>query len=456
MSDSQTINSAHDDDRFVSEVISALKNDSNKRVQELIEGQHPSDIADVINLTEKGERSRLVALLGGEIAPEVLRHIDDGLVKEEVISLIGAESGAEAIGRLESDEAIQFIEDLSDERVEEILDNLSGSKRLEVEEGLNYPEDSAGRLANKQFVVVDEKNNVGDIIDLVRSSKKLPDDFYTIFVVDSEDRPISYIPLSRVMRSERTVKIKKIQQEIIKSIDVNLDQEQVANVFKKYHLISAPVVDEEGRMIGVVTIDDVVDVLEEEFEEDIMHLAGMGSETDISGSAYKKFKNRSPWLFVNLITSIFASYIISFFEVEISELVALAVLMPIVASMSGNAGAQTLTVAVRAIATRELGFANYKKVLSKEVITSIINGLIFGFITLLVSFLLYENIQLGLVIFSAVLLTFLLASISGCSIPLIMHRYNFDPAVSSSALVYAVTDISSFFIFLGLASIILV
>jgi magnesium transporter len=441
---------------LVSPVVDALKSESNKTVTALLQDNHPSDIAEILNLSDKSERSRLIALLGGEIDPEVLTHIDDSNIKDEIISLIGAESGAEAIGKLESDEAIQFIEDLSDERVEEILENLTGSKRLEVEEGLNYPEDSAGRLANKQFIIVGEKFNVGDVIDLIRKSKTLPDDFYTVFVVDEEGRPTSYIPLSRVMRNERNIKIKNIGEEIIKCINYTLDQEEVANIFRKYKLVSSPVVDEEGRMIGVITIDDIPDVLEEELEEDIMHLAGLGSETDIVGSPYKKFQNRSPWLFVNLITSIFASYIISFFEVEITQLVALAVLMPIVASMSGNAGAQTLTVAVRAIATKELTFANYRKVLSKELITSVINGFIFGFITLLASYILYENIQLGIVIFSAVVLTFFLASFSGCSIPLIMHKWKFDPAVSSSALVYAVTDISSFFIFLGLAALVLV
>jgi len=291
---------------------------------------------------------------------------------------------------------------------------------------------------------------------LLRTSRSLPEDFYTLFVVDEENRPVSYVPLSRIIRSARSIKVKKLTEEIIKTIDINLDQEEVANIFQRYNLISSPVVDEEGKMIGVITIDDIADVLEEEIEEDVMRLAGLGSETDIVSGPYKKFQNRSPWLFVNLLTSIFASYIISFFEVEIAELVALAVLMPIVASMSGNAGAQTLTVSVRAIATNELGFSNFKKVLIKEVLAALINGLIFGFITFLASYLFYANPQLSLVIFTAFILTFLLASVSGCAIPLIMHKFKFDPAVSSSALVYAVTDISSFFIFLGLASILLI
>lgn len=440
---------------LIQPIISALKNSSNKQVKALLEESHTSDIAEILNLCDKTERSRLIALLGGEIEPEVLIHLDSD-IKDEVISLIGAESGADAIKQLESDEAIQFIEDLHEENVEDILDNLSVKKRLEVEEGLTYPEDSAGRLANKQFVTVKETIDVGDAIDLLRSSKDLPEDFYTIFAVDGEGRPTSFIPLSRIMRNERKVKISKLKEDVIKAIDVNLDQEEVANIFQKYNLISAPVVNEEGKMIGVITIDDIPDVMEEEFEEDILHLAGLGSGSDISNSPYKKFQNRYPWLFVNLITSIIASFIIFQFEVEISKLVALAVLMPIVASMSGNAGSQTLTIAVRAIATKELGFANFKKVLIKEVLTALINGLVFGFITLLASYLFYGNLDLGFVIFFAVILTFLLASISGCSIPLIMHKLGFDPAISSSALVYAITDISSFFIFLGLASILLV
>lgn len=435
-------------------IITALREGSNKEVKSLLDGKHTSDIAEILNLCDKGERSRLIALLGGEIDPDVLTHLDSD-VKNDVISLIGVESGADAIGKLESDEAIQFIEDLSDDRVEEILDNLSGEKRQEVEEGLNYPEDSAGRLANKQFVTIAENKLVGDAIDIVRTSKDLPEDFYTIFVLDKEGKPSSFVSLSRIMRNERKVKISKIKEEVIQALDVNMDQEEVANIFQKYNLISAPVVDESGAMIGVITIDDIPDVLEEEFEEDILHLAGLGSDSDLAVNPFRKFQNRSPWLFVNLVTSVVASLIISLFEVEISQLVALAVLMPIVASLSGTAASQTLTITVRAIATKELGFANFKKVLAKEIITSLMTGIVFGALTFVASYFIYGDPKLGVVIFSAIVLTFLLSGISGCGMPLLMHKLGVDPAISSSAFVYAVTDISSFFIFLGMASVIL-
>ena len=453
MTEQQNIVENYKEEDLLSPILEALKTDSLDEIKELLSDKHTSDIAEILNLCDKEDRIKITAILG-DIDPEILPFLDNE-AKEQVISLIGTKSGAEAIGKLESDEAIQFVEDLPEEKIEEILENLEDDKRTELQEALNYPEDSAGRLANKQFVVTKKSASVGKVIDLLREDENLPDDFYTIFVVDSKNRPTHFVPLSRIMRNERNVKVSDLMEEVIKAIEVETDQEDVANIFQKYGLISLPVVDKEEKIIGVITIDDVADVIQEEVEEDILRLSGVGAIPDILSSPYKKFRNRSPWLFINLITSVLASLVISMFEVEIQKLVALAVLMPIVAAMSGNVGSQTLTVAVRAIATKDLSFNNFVKVLRKEVITSLINGFIFGFIIFLASFVFYQNAELSFVIFCAVILTFLLAASFGLAAPLAMHKMGIDPAISASALVYAVTDMSSFFIFLGLAGFML-
>ncbi len=431
-------------------MLSALKDDDLEALRAMLAENHPSEIAELLNLSEADDRERIIAVLG-ELDPEILTFLDDE-IRDDVLKIIGTQSVAEAIEELESDDAVQLVQDLPDEQIEEILEGLSIEKRQEVVESLNYPEESAGRLANKQYVTISDFASVGDVIDLMRVSENLPQDFYTIFVVDDEGRPTHYIPLSRIMRNKREVKVSDLMQEIIKEIPVETDQEEVANIFQKYGLISAPVVNHNGKMVGVITVDDITYIIKQEAEEDILGMVGLTSQKDMFGSVIKRFSNRSPWLFINLITAFSVSFIISFFEKSIAELVALATLMPIVASMSGNCGTQTLTITVRAIATKDLSSSNFLRMLKREIFTAILIAIALGSAVFLVSFLMYNNYLLSAIIFSAIILTFFLASISGCTIPFIMQKLGFDPAVASSVLLTAITDISSFFIFLALAT----
>ncbi|MDX1950402.1 MAG: magnesium transporter [Rickettsiales bacterium] len=431
-------------------MLSALKDDDLEALRSMLSENHPTEIAELLNLCEPEDREKIIAVLG-DIDPEILTFLDDS-VRDDILKIIGSQSVAEAIEELESDDAVQLVQDLPEEQIEEILEGLSLEKRQEVEESLNYPEESAGRLANKQFVTISDFASVGDTIDLMRTSENLPQDFYTIFVVDEEGRPTHYIPLSRIMRNKREVKVRDLMQEIIKIIPVDTDQEEVANIFQKYGLISAPVVNHNGKMVGVITVDDITYIIKQEAEEDILGMVGLTSQKDLFGSVIKRFSSRSPWLFINLITAFVTSFIISFFEKSIAELVALATLMPIVASMSGNCGTQTLTITVRALATKELSSNNFFKMLKREFLTSMLISLALGSSVFLVSFLMYENYLLSSIIFSAIILTFFLASISGCAIPFIMQKLRFDPAVASSVLLTAITDMSSFFIFLTLAT----
>jgi magnesium transporter len=434
-------------------VIAALDDNSTEVLHTLILNLHPADIAELLNLVNTERRAQIIDVIG-TVDSDVFPHLESE-VKDEIISLLGAKSSAEAIDELETDEAIQFMEELSDENIEEILDEISDEKRELLEEALALPEDSAGRLSNSKYVAIPENWSVGEAIDFIRKSEDLPEDFHTVFVVDENHKPVSYIPLSRVMRNKREVKIADISEKNIITFTQSQDQEDTARIFRKYKLISAPVVDENGAMEGVISIDDIADVVEEEAEEDLLKLSGVGGDSDFYSNPFKMVRNRSPWLLVNLCCSVIASFVISHFQGEIQSLVALAVLMPIVATMSGNVGTQTLAVAVRAIASKELNFSNALRITRKELMASCINGLIFGFIVGVVSFIIYGKIMLGFTIFLAMFLTFMIGALIGSLAPLMLHRFGFDPAVAGSPFVFAVTDSSSFFIFLGLAGLIL-
>ena len=283
----------------------------------------------------------------------------------------------------------------------------------------------------------------------------LPQDFYTIFILDEEGKPESFIPLSRITRNKRDVKLSELKEDNLKAIHVDTKQEDVANLFRKHGLISAPVIDEKGVMIGVITVDDITYVIDEEAEKDLLQLAGLSADADIFSPVIKKLKNRTPWLLVNLFSSLMVSIIISLFEASIHRIIALAALMPVVASLSGISGSQALTISVRAIATNQLTFLNFFRVLRKEVLTSLLNGLLIGSFVFLGSYLLYQSIDLSGVMMLAIILTFLISALAGASIPIILDSMKIDPAIASSAIVLALTDVSSFFIFLGLATALL-
>ena len=347
---------------LVSAVRVALANSDGDRVRALVAPLHEADVADLIERFRAGERRRLIAIAHDVLSGDVLPHVEDE-IREELIGEIGAERAAEAIADMESDDAVAVLEDLDDPQRKEILDAISSEERAGVTESLTYPEDSAGRLMQREVVSLPAFWTVGQTIDHMRETGgDMPDDFYEIYVIDPRHRPIGRIPLHRLLRTRRPVPLRDIMATDLKAIPAETDQEEVGHVFDQYDLVSAPVIGESGRLIGVITVDDVVDVIQEEAEEDILRLSGV-QEPDIYRAALRTATGRFTWLLVNLGTAILASLVIYQFDGTIDQMVALAVLMPIVASMGGNAGTQTMTVAVRAIATKDLTTSNVLRVL---------------------------------------------------------------------------------------------
>lgn len=435
------------------EITEALDSGKKQAVQELLMPLHAADIADVIDMLSSEYRAMFVEILRKDFNPEILLELDSG-VKEEIIGLLGAKKSAEAIIALEMDDAVDVMEDLAAENQQEILEALPEQQRADLEEGLAYPEGSAGRLLEKKIVSVPQFWTVGQTIDFLRKAEDLPKDFYQIFVVDPKLNPVGAVLVSQVMCSNRPTKMKDLMKTDLKLIRTDMDQEEVAFIFRQYGLVSAPVVNEEGRMVGVITVDDVVHVIEEEAQEDIMRMGGV-SETDLHSGFSQTVKKRFPWLLINLITAVAASVVIAMFEGEIEKLAALAVLMPIVASMGGNAGTQTLTIAVRAISRKELTGANAVRVVTKEALVGIINGMMFAVIAVVAIFIWYDNLLLSLIFGAAMVATLLLAGLAGALIPLGLEKAGIDPAIASGVFLTTVTDVVAFGAFLGMAALIL-
>ena len=436
-------------DALVSEVRQALESGNLDLAAALARPLHAADLADLIQLLEPEERLRLVTALGPDMDPDTFSYLDE-TVRDEILEVLGPERAGEIVAELQTDDAVDIIEELDEEEQREILERLPMPERIAVEEQLSYPEDSAGRLMQREFVAVPEYWLVGQTIDYMRATPGLPDEFYDIFIVDPRMRPVGGVPVSRVLRSRRTVPIRELKLKELRLIPATMDQEEVAFLFRQYGLVSAPVVDAEGRLIGVITVDDVVDVIQEEAEDDILKLGGV-TETDVFARPLETVKRRAPWLAVNLATAILASLVIAMFEEAIARLVALAVLMPIVASMGGNAGTQTLTVAVRSLAVRELTPANAARVIIKELLVGTINGLVFLLVGAAVALLWFGDPTLALVFGIAMLINLTTAAFAGVVVPLLFHRLGLDPAVASGVFVTTVTDVVGFFAFLGLA-----
>ena len=411
---------------------------------------HVADQADLFEQLGREQRTTLIAEIREKLDPELLSHLDE-TVRAEVLEILSPEEVGAAIAQLETDDAIDLLEDLDEPEQAALLETLPIPDRVALEQGLTYPEDSAGRLMQRQLVVAPEFWTVGQTIDYLRVDEALPDDFYDIYIVDPKFRPVGSIPLSRILRSKRDVHLNELVMKELHTVPVEMDQEEVGFRFSQYDLVSAPVVDADGRLLGVITVDDVVEVIEEEAEEDILRLGGV-SETDIFASPVKTSFRRFPWLLINLATAVLASIVIAQFEGAIGQIVALAVLMPIVASMGGNAGTQTLTVVVRALAVREVTTANAFRVLIKEFFAGGINGLLFMAAGLAVALLWYGDPLLGMLFGLAMVVTLVAGVLAGVCIPLLLDKLGFDPAVSSGVFLTTVTDIVGFFSFLGLAS----
>ena len=437
------------DPKLVESILDAVRRSDQPLLVRTLEQLHPADIADILEQIGHGQRAELINLWGVEFEPGVLSELDDNIAGEVVESL-PSEQLSDAVRDLESDQVVNLVEDLEPERQEEVLDNLDDVGRAAVEKLLNYPEDSAGRLMQREFVMLPLHWTVGEAIDFMRSRDDLPEGFYHVMLVDSRVKPIGQVALGKLMSSRREVELKSIIEDGFMTISVAQSQEDVAYAFKQYRLISAPVVDEAGRLVGAVTIDDAVIVLDDHATKDMHLLAGVGDE-NLSDRVFEIAKHRFPWLIANLATAVLASAVIAQFSATIEAVVALAVLMPIVVSMGGNAGTQSLTVAVRAIATKDLTGSNALRVIRRESVVGLINGIVFALIIGSVGLIWYGSATLSAVLAAAVVVTMLMAGISGILIPILLERARVDPALASGAFVTTVTDVVGFLAFLGLA-----
>ncbi len=441
-------------DRLVAEVLDAVEAQDAATVESLLDPLHPADIAHLIELIDARDRRALLLLWKGGMDGDILSELDDGLRDEIIQSLAPAEL-AEAVRDLESDDVVDLVEYLDDEQQEAVLGALDAPERAAVEKALAYPEESAGRHMQVEVVCAPEHWSVGEAIDyLRRDDSDLPEQFYHVILVDPRFKAVGYVTLGRILSARRVTKLRDLAEDSFRTFSVDQPASEVAYAFNHYHLISAPVVDADDRLVGVITIDDAMTLLDEEHEEDILRLAGVG-EGSISDNVVETTRQRLPWLAVNLVTAILASLVISMFETTISSLVALAVLMPIVASMGGNAGTQSLTVAVRAIATRDLTGSNVWRVIRREVIVGLINGLIFAAVMGLIGWAWFATPMLGVVLAVAMVVNLVVAGFAGTGIPILLERFGVDPALASGAFVTTVTDVVGFFAFLGLAAVIL-
>jgi len=417
-----------------------------KSLKELL----PADSADIIENLSPENRSKLIELEGFNIVPEIFVELNES-IQTEIFLLLSVESIASLLKKLESDNALKILENLDKSKKETVLNRLPPKDRFLLEEGLSYPEDTAARIMQREFTAIPSNWSVGQTIDYLRENKDLPEEFLEIFIVDSDFKPIGTVPSSKVLRTARETKMDLIMREMQVLIPVNMDQEEVGHTFENYNLTSAGVVDKNNKLVGMITSDDILTVVKEEAEEDVLRLAGVGDE-EITDSILKKTKRRFNWLLLNLFTALLASWVISKFGATIEQMVALAFLMPIVASMGGNAGMQTLAVTVRAIATKELSSENFTKIVSKEFVIGILNGIIFAIITGIVVQLWFKEIYLTILIAVSMTLNMIVAGLFGILVPVSLKKFHIDPAIASSVFVTTITDVVGFLSFLGIGA----
>jgi magnesium transporter len=411
---------------------------------------HESELGDLLESILPEQRHALVRLLGDDFDMTALTEVDEA-IRLDIVEQMPNEQIAAGIGELDSDDAVYILEDLDHADREEILAKLPFTERVRLRRALDYPESSAGRRMQTEFVAVPPFWTVGQTIDYMREEEELPESFTQIFVIDPTFKLVGALDLDKLLRSKRQVKVETIMHETNHPIAAEMDQEEAAQLFEQYDLLSAAVVDENGRLVGVLTIDDVVDVIQEEAEEDLLRLGGVGDE-ELSDSVASTSRSRMPWLAVNLFTASMAASVIGLFDATIEEIVALAILMPIVAGMGGNAGSQTMTVSVRALATKNLDIHNARRIIRREAGVGILNGLLFGCTIGTLAALWFHDIQIGGILAAAMMINMFAAALAGILIPIVLDRFGADPAVSSAVFVTAVTDTVGFFSFLGLAT----
>ncbi len=438
---------------LVSAVLEAVEAEDREACAELVRPLHVADLADLTEQLSASKRRAFLELVWADIDKDFLAELGEN-VRDEVLAELDPSMLAEAVRELDSDDAVYVLEGLEDDAQEAVVEALEPEDRAIISKSLTYPEYSAGRLMQSDFVKAPPFWTVGQMIDQMRAEEELPDQFYDVYVVDAAMHPLGKIPLSRLLANPRPVTLESLMIPQARTLHVEDAQEDVAYAFNQYHLVSCPVVDDGGRIVGVITIDDAMAVLEEEAEEDIRRLAGVGDE-EITDRVWSITRRRFPWLAVNLLTAILASAVIAIFDDVIGQIVALAVLMPIVASMGGNAATQTLTVAVRALATRDLTPANMMRIVGRETVVGVLNGIGFAVLIGAATWAVYGDPVLGGVIAIAMVVNLLVAGLAGILVPIGLERMGADPALASGTFVTTVTDVVGFFAFLGLAALVL-
>jgi magnesium transporter len=435
---------------FLAQVGAAIADRDTIALKRDVAELHQSELGDLLEALMPEQRHALVDLLGTDFDFSSLTEVDDA-IRQDIVDALPNDQIAQAMQDLDSDDAVYILEDLDEEDQDEILAQLPFTERIRLRRALDYPEESAGRRMQTEFVAVPPFWTVGQTIDYMREDADLPERFSQIFVIDPTFKLLGAIDLDQILRAKRAVKIGDIMQETRHAIPATMDQEEAAREFEQYDLLSAAVVDENDRLVGVLTIDDVVDVIQQEAEEDLLRMGGVGDE-ELSDKVLATSRSRVPWLLVNLVTAFLAASVIGLFDDTIEKIVALAVLMPIVAGMGGNAGSQTMTVTVRALATKDLDIYNAGRIIRREMGVGLINGIIFAVLIGTVAGLWFGDPNLGGIIACAIIINMFVAAVAGIIIPLVLDRFNIDPAVASAVFVTSVTDVVGFLAFLGLAT----
>ncbi len=432
----------------------ALALEDDIALSETLARLHPADLSDELEQLSPEKREDIIARAPDIITGDVLAELEDDIV-EDILPLLGADVIADVLSDMDNDDATQILEEMETAQREDVLDAAAPKDRRAYEESLAFDDETIGRLMQREFVAAPEFWTVGDAIDHMRETgEDLPELFFNVYIIDTAFKPIGYVPVSQLMRAQRGVRLSDMMEGSIITIGQADDQEEAAFQFEKYNLISAPVINDEGRLVGMMTVDDIIEIIQDENKEDILALAGV-SDAGLADTAVETVRARAPWLFVNLLTAVLASLVIAWFDYAITEIVALAVLMPIVASMGGNAGTQALTVAVRALAERELTPQSAWRAVRREIAAALMIGLIFAAVLGAITYLWFGDPRLSLVAFIAMIVNHIFAGLAGIAVPLGLKRVGADPAVSSSVFVTTVTDVVGFFAFLGTAVLIL-
>ena len=435
---------------YIRVVHEKIQNNDAEFITNSFKEMHPADTADIIEHLGEHDREKLIKLNNFKIEPEVFIELNES-IQSEIIKYLSTNTVVSILKNLESDNAIKILENLDEKNKDVVLNSLPPKDRFILQESLSYPEDTAARLMQREFTAIPSNWSVGQTIDYLRENKDLPEEFLEIFIVDNEFKPIGTVPSSKVLRTPRDTKMQSIMLETQLSIPVDMDQEEVGHLFENYNLNSACVVDKSNKLVGMITSDDVLTVLKEEAEEDALRLAGVGDE-EITDGVLKKTKRRFNWLLLNLFTAFLATWVISLFGATIEQMIALAFLMPIVASMGGNAGMQTLAVTIRTLATNELTKNNFIQTVSKEFSIGILNGIIFAIISALIVQLWFKDVKLSLIISISMVLNMIVAGLFGILVPVALKRMKIDPAIASSVFVTTITDVIGFLSFLGIGA----